>query len=55
MEITQSVALPYLFSPDCLYHALAILNDGVFTTKDKNYISKVKKIDYILPLSKYNG
>ena len=38
---------------DCLYHALAILNDAVFITNDKKYICKVKKFGHIQELSNY--
>ncbi len=37
---------------DCLYHALAILNDAVFITNDQKHISKVKKFGHIRELSK---
>ena len=38
---------------DCLYHALAILNDAVFITNDKKHISKVQSYGHIQQLSKY--
>jgi predicted nucleic acid-binding protein len=38
---------------DCLYHALAILNDAVFITNDKKHISKVQSYGHIEQLSKY--
>jgi predicted nucleic acid-binding protein len=38
---------------DCLYHALALLNDAVFITNDKKHISKVKEIGHIQELSNY--
>ena len=38
---------------DCLYHALAILNDAVFITNDKKHICKVKKFGHIQELSNY--
>ena len=39
---------------DCLYHALAILNDAVFITNDKKHISKVKAYGHIQQLSRYS-
>ena len=38
---------------DSLYHALAIVNDGVFITNDTKHIMKVKKFGNIQELSKY--
>ena len=38
---------------DCIYHALAILNDAVFVTNDKKHIAKVKDFGHILELSRY--
>lgn len=39
---------------DCLYHALAILNDAIFITNDKRHIAKVEQFGHIQPLSEYN-
>jgi len=39
---------------DSLYHSLAILNNAVFITNDKKYISKVKSIGHIQELSWYS-
>jgi len=36
---------------DCLYHALALLNDAVFITNDKRHFAKVKKFGHIQLLS----
>lgn len=38
---------------DCLYHALAIMNDAVFITNDKRHIEKVKHFGHIIKLSDY--
>lgn len=40
---------------DSLYHSLAILNNAVFITNDKKYISKVKSIGHVQELSRYSG
>ena len=40
---------------DSLYHSLAILNNAVFITNDKKYISKVKTFGHIQELSSYRG
>lgn len=40
---------------DCLYHALAILNDAVFITNDKKHLYKVKEFGHIQELSRYGG
>ncbi len=34
----------------CLYHALAILHDGVFVTNDKRHFAKVRQFGYIILL-----
>ena len=39
---------------DCLYHALAILNDAIFITNDKRYFSKVQSYGHIQLLSSLN-
>ncbi|MEZ5534507.1 MAG: type II toxin-antitoxin system VapC family toxin [Thiolinea sp.] len=38
---------------DCLYHALAIMNDAVFITNDKRHIAKVSSFGHILALPGY--
>ena len=38
---------------DCLYHALAIMNDAVFITNDKRHIAKVIHFGHIVKLSDY--
>lgn len=38
---------------DCLYHALAIMNDAVFITNDKRHIAKVIRFGHIMKLSEY--
>ena len=38
---------------DCLYHALAIINDAVFITNDKRHIAKVIRFGHIARLSDY--
>ncbi|TWI62249.1 putative nucleic acid-binding protein [Desulfobotulus alkaliphilus] len=38
---------------DCIYHALAIMNDAVFITNDKRHIAKVKHFGHIVSLSDY--
>ena len=38
---------------DCLYHALAIMNDAVFITNDKKHIAKVQHFGHIVKLSDY--
>ncbi len=40
---------------DALYHALAIMNDGVFITNDNRYFSKVRNLGHIKKLSQYHG
>ena len=40
---------------DCLYHALAIMNDAVFITNDKRHIAKVKRFGHIVKLSDYGN
>lgn len=40
---------------DCLYHALAIMNDAVFITNDKRHIAKVKCFGHIVKLSDYGN
>ena len=39
---------------DCLYHALAILNDAIFITNYQKHICKVKQFGHIQGLSRYN-
>ncbi|WP_179953089.1 type II toxin-antitoxin system VapC family toxin [Desulfobotulus mexicanus] len=38
---------------DCIYHALAIMNDAIFITNDKRHIAKVKHFGHIVRLSDY--
>ena len=38
---------------DSLYHAFAIMNNAIFITNDKKYISKVKFFGHIQELSRY--
>lgn len=38
---------------DCLYHALAILNNAILITNDKKHIAKVKNYGHIQALSNY--
>ena len=40
---------------DCLYHALAILHDGVFVTNDRRHFAKVKQFSHIMLLEEYGG
>ncbi len=40
---------------DCLYHALAIVNDAVFITNDKRHIAKVQLFGHIMKLSDYES
>ncbi|SLM32980.1 conserved hypothetical protein [Desulfamplus magnetovallimortis] len=40
---------------DCLYHALAIINDAIFVTNDKRHIAKVKRFGHIAKLSDYGN
>ncbi len=38
---------------DCLYHALAMINNAIFVTNDKKHIAKVKHVGHIMELSAY--
>ncbi len=38
---------------DALYHALAIVNDGIFVTNDSKYIVKVKRFGRVAKLADY--
>ncbi len=40
---------------DALYHALAIINDGIFVTNDSKYIVKVKKFGCVAKLADYQN
>jgi predicted nucleic acid-binding protein len=38
---------------DCLYHALAIINEAVFITNDKRHIAKISHFGHIAGLTDY--
>jgi predicted nucleic acid-binding protein len=38
---------------DSLYHALAIVNDGIFVTNDSRYVYKVKRFGHVEKLIDY--
>jgi predicted nucleic acid-binding protein len=38
---------------DALYHALAIISDGIFVTNDSKYIAKVKRFGRVAKLGDY--
>jgi predicted nucleic acid-binding protein len=38
---------------DALYHALAIVNDGIFVTNDSKYVAEVKRFGSVAKLADY--